>query len=209
MHNSTAKPTETRPAGRGAKLSFNVAMWLTWARICMIPLVVGVYYLPDSVISGHSKNIVGCALFSIAALTDAFDGWVARKYGLSTKLGAFLDPVADKLMVCAALIVLLALARVDAFIALVIVGREITISALREWMAQVGASASVAVNWIGKMKTIMQMVAIGCLLYDDRLLGVIDIHLLGTVLIYIAAALTVYSMVYYLKLAWPHLDEDR
>jgi CDP-diacylglycerol--glycerol-3-phosphate 3-phosphatidyltransferase len=203
-----AKPAEQIPVPRGAKLSFNVAMMLTWARIGMIPLVVGVFYLPDAWLGIHSKNIVACALFVVAALTDAFDGWVARKYGLSTRLGAFLDPVADKLMVSAALIVLLSLDRVDAFVALIIVGREITISALREWMAHVGASASVAVNWIGKMKTILQMVAIGLLLFHDRLFGLINIHMLGTVLIYIAAALTVYSMFYYLKMAWPHLDEE-
>jgi cardiolipin synthase (CMP-forming) len=203
-----AKTAEQVPVPRGAKLSFNVAMWLTWARIGMIPLVVGVFYLPNAWLGIHSKNVVACALFVVAALTDAFDGWVARKYGLSTRLGAFLDPVADKLMVSAALIVLLSLDRVDAFVALIIVGREITISALREWMAHVGASASVAVNWIGKMKTILQMVAIGLLLFHDRLFGLIDIHMLGTALIYIAAALTVYSMFYYLKMAWPHLDQE-
>jgi cardiolipin synthase len=208
MRNSMANLTEKRPAGRGAALSFNVAMWLTWARIWMIPLVVGVFYLPPGWLGMHGKNVVACVLFSIAAATDAFDGWVARRYGLSTRLGAFLDPVADKLMVSAALIVLLSLERVDAFVALIIVGREITISALREWMAHVGASASVAVNWIGKTKTIMQMVAIGLLLYHDPLFGLIDIHLLGTVLIYIAAALTVYSMIYYLKMAWPHVEDE-
>ena len=203
MPNSTANP----PEARAAAMPINVAMWLTWARIAMIPLVVGVFYLPDAWLSGHWKNAVACALFTIAALTDAFDGWVARRYGMITRLGAFLDPVADKLMVCAALIVLLALDRVDAFVALIIVGREIAISALREWMAKVGASASVAVNWLGKLKTVMQMVAIPLLLYHDRLFGVIDVRLLGTVMIYVAAALTVYSMVYYLKMAWPHLDE--
>jgi cardiolipin synthase len=187
----------------------NVAMWLTWARIALIPLVVGVFYLPDAWLGPHWKNVVACALFTVAALTDAFDGWYARKFGTITRLGAFLDPVADKLMVCAALIVLLALDRVDAFVALVIVGREIAISALREWMAQVGASASVAVNWLGKLKTIMQMVAIPLLLYHDSLFSVIDVRLLGTVMLYVAAALTVYSMIYYLKMAWPHLDERR
>ncbi len=173
----------------------------------MIPLIVGVYYLPDAWLAPHTKNVVGCALFVIAATTDAFDGYYARKYGQTTRLGAFLDPVADKLMVCAALIVLLELGRVDAFVALVIIGREIAISALREWMAQIGAGRSVAVSSLGKAKTIMQMIAIPMLLYNDRVLGAIDIGLVGTVLIYIAAALTVYSMLYYLKLAWPHLAE--
>jgi CDP-diacylglycerol--glycerol-3-phosphate 3-phosphatidyltransferase len=203
MRNSTANPSEARAASTPT----NFAMWLTWARIAMIPLVVGVFYLPDAWLGIHWKNTIACALFTVAALTDAFDGWYARRYEMITRLGAFLDPVADKLMVCAALIVLLWLDRVDAIVALIIIGREIAISALREWMAQVGASASVAVHWLGKLKTIMQMVAIPLLLYQDRLFGVIDVRLIGTVMIYVAAALTVYSMVYYLKMARPHLDE--
>ena len=184
----------------------NVPMLLTWARIAMIPMVVGVFYLPDAWLAMASKNIVGCALFTVAAITDAVDGWYARKYGQITRLGAFLDPVADKLMVCAALLVLLSLERVDAFVALVIVGREITVSALREWMAQIGASANVAVNWLGKAKTIMQMVAIPVLLFWEPLFGVIPVAQIGTVLIYLAAVLTVYSMLYYLRLAWPYLS---
>jgi CDP-diacylglycerol--glycerol-3-phosphate 3-phosphatidyltransferase len=186
-------------------MPLNLPMILTWARIAMIPMVVGVFYLPDALLPAHWKNASACALFTLAAITDGFDGYLARKYGQITRLGAFLDPVADKLMVCAALVVLLALDRVDEFVALVIVGREITVSALREWMAQIGASASVAVNWLGKLKTIMQMVAIPVLLYHDPLFGVIPVAAIGTWLIYIAAALTVYSMLYYLKLAWPHL----
>jgi len=144
----------------------------------------------------------------LAAITDAFDGWIARKYGMVSRLGAFLDPVADKLMVSAALIVLISLGRVDDFVALVIIGREIAVSALREWMAQIGKSSSVAVNSLGKIKTIAQMVAIPMLLFHDRLFGLIDIHLIGTLLIYVAAVLTVYSMLIYLKLAWPHLNQD-
>jgi cardiolipin synthase (CMP-forming) len=184
----------------------NVPMLLTWARIAMIPMVVGVYYLPDTWLPMHWRNVTGCVLFTLAAITDAVDGWYARKYGLTTRLGAFLDPVADKLMVCAALVVLLSLDRVDGFVALIIIGREIAVSALREWMAQIGASANVAVNWLGKMKTIMQMIAIPVLLFHDPLFGVIPVAAIGTVLIYIAAALTVYSMFYYLKLAWPYLS---
>jgi len=187
-------------------MPINLPMILTWARIAMIPMVLGVFYLPDSVLPSHWKNVTACTLFTLAAITDGFDGYLARKYQLTTPLGAFLDPVADKLMVCAALIVLLALGRIDEFVALVIIGREITVSALREWMAYVGASASVAVNWLGKMKTIMQMVAIPVLLYHDPLFGVVPVAAIGTVLIYIAAALTVYSMMYYLRLAWPHLN---
>lgn len=184
---------------------FNVPMALTWARIAMIPMVVGVFYLPDAWLTPQAKNITACVLFSLAAITDAIDGWYARKYGQITRLGAFLDPVADKLMVCAALVVLIALGRVDEFVALVIIGREITVSALREWMAQIGASASVAVNALGKLKTIMQMVAIPVLLFHDPLLGLIPVAQIGTLLLYIAAGLTVYSMLYYLKLAWPYL----
>jgi len=193
------------PRRRNA-MPLNLPMLLTWARIAMIPMVIGVFYLPDAWLGPHGKNVTACVLFTLAAITDGFDGYLARKYQMATPLGAFLDPVADKLMVCAALVVLLALGRIDEFVALVIVGREITVSALREWMAYVGASASVAVNWLGKAKTVMQMVAIPVLLYHDPLFGVIPVAAIGTVLIYVAAALTVYSMFYYLRLAWPHLS---
>ena len=185
----------------------NIPMWLTWARIAMIPVVIGIFYLPDAWLPDHWKNATACWLFVLAAVTDAFDGYIARKYGMVSRLGAFLDPVADKLMVCAALIVLLSLGRIDEFVALVIIGREIAVSALREWMAQIGKSASVAVNSLGKFKTIVQMVAIPMLLYHDKLFGVIDVRLIGTILIYVASALTVYSMFIYLRMAWPHLDE--
>jgi CDP-diacylglycerol--glycerol-3-phosphate 3-phosphatidyltransferase len=189
------------------RLAFNVPMALTWARIAMIPVIVGIFYLPEAWLSAHLKNVVACWLFVLAAVTDAFDGYIARRYGMVSRLGTFLDPVADKLMVCAALIVLLSLGRIDEFVALVIIGREIAVSALREWMAQIGKSASVAVNSLGKIKTIAQMVAIPMLLYHDRLFGMIDVHLIGTVLIYLAAALTVYSMFIYLRMAWPHMGE--
>ena len=124
----------------------SLPMLLTWARIAMVPLVVGVFYLPDAWIAPSVKNITACTLFTLAAITDAFDGFLARRYGQTSQLGAFLDPVADKLMVCAALVVLLGLGRIDAVVALIIIGREIAVSALREWMAQVGASRSVAVS---------------------------------------------------------------
>jgi cardiolipin synthase len=187
----------------------NIPMWLTWARIAMIPLVIGLYYLPDHWMSLHAKNVTACVIFVLAALTDAFDGYIARRYGMSTPLGAFLDPVADKLMVSAALIVLLALGRVDMFVALVIIGREIAVSALREWMAQIGAARAVAVNRMGKFKTIAQMVAIPMLLYHDRVFGFVDVALIGTVLLYIAAALTVYSMLVYVRLALPYLRGEQ
>jgi len=192
---------------------FNLPMLLTWGRIFLIPFVVAVFYFPEDWIGAHAKNLLACVLFSVAAITDAFDGYFARKYALTSRLGAFLDPVADKLMVCAALIVLLELGRVEALVALVIIGREITVSALREWMAQIGASHNVAVNSVGKFKTIVQMVAIPVLLYHDSLFG-LPIAAIGTVLIYVAAILTIYSMLLYLRLSWPHLaapdrDADR
>lgn len=182
----------------------SLPMLLTWARIAMIPFVVGVFYFPDGWLGPHAKNVIACAIFAVGAITDAFDGYFARRYGLTSRLGAFLDPVADKLMVCAALVILVGLGRVNGLIALVIVGREITVSALREWMAQLGASQSVAVNWIGKVKTIAQMVAIPVLLYRDPLFG-IPVFGIGTVLLYVAALLTIQSMLLYLRMAWPVL----
>jgi len=187
----------------------SLPMLLTWARIAMVPLVVGVFYLPDAWVAPSVKNVTACTLFTLAAITDAFDGYLARRYGQTSQLGAFLDPVADKLMVCAALVVLLGLGRIDALVALIIIGREITVSALREWMAQIGASRSVAVSSLGKIKTVAQMIAIPVLLFHDPLFGVFDVRPIGTALIYLAAVLTTYSMLYYLKLAWPHLDERR
>ncbi|KDB92306.1 CDP-diacylglycerol--glycerol-3-phosphate 3-phosphatidyltransferase [Bordetella bronchiseptica D993] len=172
----------------------------------MIPLVVGLFYLPESWMSVPMRDTFAAWAFIIAALTDWFDGWLARRWNQTSAFGAFLDPVADKLMVCAALIVLLDLSRVDAFISLIIIGREITISALREWMAKIGASASVAVHRLGKFKTAAQMVAIPCLLYDQPLFG-LSSRLIGDVLIVVAAVLTVWSMLYYLQRAWPAIRE--
>ena len=149
------------------KVRINIPMVLTWTRIALIPLIVGVFMIPTSVLSMHSQNLLGCIFFIVAAVTDALDGFIARRYGMGTTLGAFLDPVADKLMVSAALIVLLAFGRVDMLVALVIIGREITVSALREWMARVGESGKVKVNWFGKIKAIAQMVSIPMLLYFD------------------------------------------
>lgn len=180
---------------------FTVPTLLTWARIVAIPAIVGVYYIGE----GPSENLFATVLFIVVALTDWLDGYLARKLNQASAFGAFLDPVADKLMVCAALLVLLHLKRVDALVALVIVGREITISALREWMAQIGASRSVAVHMVGKLKTTVQMVAIPFLLFDGRLFGLIDTHAWGMVLIYLAAVLTIWSMVYYMQKALPEI----
>ena len=172
------------------KVRINIPMVLTWTRIALIPLIVGVFMIPTSVLSMHSQNLLGCIFFIVAAVTDALDGFIARRYGMGTTLGAFLDPVADKLMVSAALIVLLAFGRVDMLVALVIIGREITVSALREWMARVGESGKVKVNWFGKIKAIAQMVSIPMLLYFDPI-GAWNVCLTGTILIYIAAILTI------------------
>ncbi|WP_278936633.1 CDP-diacylglycerol--glycerol-3-phosphate 3-phosphatidyltransferase, partial [Parasutterella excrementihominis] len=165
------------------KVRINIPMVLTWTRIALIPLIVGVFMIPTSVLSMHSQNLLGCIFFIVAAVTDALDGFIARRYGMGTTLGAFLDPVADKLMVSAALIVLLAFGRVDMLVALVIIGREITVSALREWMARVGESGKVKVNWFGKIKAIAQMVSIPMLLYFDPI-GAWNVYLTGTILIY-------------------------
>lgn len=189
------------------KVRINIPMVLTWTRIALIPLIVGVFMIPTSVLSMHSQNLLGCIFFIVAAVTDALDGFIARRYGMGTTLGAFLDPVADKLMVSAALIVLLAFGRVDMLVALVIIGREITVSALREWMARVGESGKVKVNWFGKIKAIAQMVSIPMLLYFDPI-GTWNVYLTGTILIYIAAILTIYSMFVYLKAAAPFFSSE-
>ncbi|MCG3188897.1 MAG: CDP-diacylglycerol--glycerol-3-phosphate 3-phosphatidyltransferase [Burkholderiaceae bacterium] len=181
---------------------FTLPTILTWARIAAIPLLAGVFHLP---LDESTRNLVATALFIAFALTDWLDGWLARKLNQVSSFGAFLDPVADKFLVCAALLILVEQERVNALVALVIIGREIAISALREWMAHIGASRSVAVHMLGKVKTVTQMVAIPFLLYDGRLLELIDTRLWGTLLIYVAAVLTIWSMVYYLRKALPEI----
>ena len=180
---------------------FTIPTLLTWARIVAIPLIVGVFYLP---IDDPMRNLIATVLFVLTALTDWLDGYLARKLNQTSAFGAFLDPVADKFLVCASLLVLVHLGRADVFVALIIIGREIAISALREWMAHIGASKSVAVHMLGKVKTTVQMIAIPFLLYDGRLLGV-DTGRWGIALIWIAAVLTVWSMVYYLQKALPEI----
>ncbi len=175
---------------------------MTWARIVAIPLIVGVFYLP---IEPASRNLIATVMFVVFAATDWLDGYLARKLNQMSSFGAFLDPVADKFLVCACVLVLVHLQRADVFVALIIIGREIAISALREWMAQIGASRSVAVHMIGKLKTVMQMVAIPFLLFDGMLFGFIDTRTWGHWLIWIAAIMTVWSMAYYLKKALPEI----
>ena len=175
---------------------------LTWARIAAIPFIVGVYYLPWDL---ATRNLVATSLFVLFAATDWLDGWLARRLNQTSAFGAFLDPVADKILICASLLVLLEQGRVGALVALIIIGREIAISALREWMAHIGASRSVAVHMLGKLKTVAQMVAIPFLLYDGRLLGIVDTRFWGTWLMVLAAVLTIWSMVYYLRKAVPEI----
>lgn len=177
---------------------------LTLMRILLIPVFVVVFYLPIE------WARIGCALiFAVAGATDWLDGHLARKWEQTSPLGAFLDPVADKLMVAVALVLLVQAepAVTLAIPAAVIIGREITISALREWMAELGARAQVAVSVVGKVKTTAQMVAITLLLFKQELLG-LPIYDIGRVLIYVAAILTLWSMVIYLRAAWPELKRQ-
>ena len=190
-------------------MPLNVPNLLTWLRIIMIPVVIGVFYLPDAWLTGWQRNLIATSVFIVAAITDWLDGYLARKLNQTSAFGAFLDPVADKLMIAAALIVLVELDRANAIIAFVIIGREIAISAMREWMAKIGQSKSVAVNLLGKVKTISQMIAVPMLLYHDPI-GPIHVQRTGTWLIYVAAILTLVSMVNYLQRAMaPRPPGDR
>jgi CDP-diacylglycerol--glycerol-3-phosphate 3-phosphatidyltransferase/cardiolipin synthase len=185
----------------------NIPILLTWLRIVLIPLLVVLYYVPGSWLQPVGRDLVATVVFVVAAGTDWLDGYLARRWNETSAFGAFLDPVADKLVVAAALIMLVWLGRVGALIAVIIIGREITISALREWMAQIGARKSVAVSMVGKIKTTAQMIAIPMLLYHQPIVG-LDVRMLGTWLIYVAAVLTLWSMGYYMRMAWPHLAEQ-
>jgi CDP-diacylglycerol--glycerol-3-phosphate 3-phosphatidyltransferase/cardiolipin synthase len=187
-------------------MPLNLPNLLTWLRIILIPLFVGIFYFEQSWVSAYNQNLLATVIFVAAAITDWLDGWLARKLNQTSAFGAFLDPVADKLMVAAALIILVQLSRVDAIIALIMIGREIAVSALREWMAQLGQSKSIAVSFLGKLKTATQMIAIPMLLYHDSL-GAFNPQQAGTWLIYIAAVLTLISMAYYLKAALPALGK--
>ncbi len=180
---------------------FNFPLFLTWLRIVAIPLFVVVLYVPDAWISEHTANVTSMWIFIAAGVTDWADGWLARRWNQTTSFGAFLDPVADKLMVAAALIVLTEKGLVNPFASLIIIGREITISALREWMAQIGQSKSVAVNILGKVKTVSQLIAIPFLLFNGVLFGWFHTVQVGRWLIWIAAGITIGSMVVYLRAA--------
>jgi cardiolipin synthase (CMP-forming) len=187
---------------------FNLPTLLTWARIVAIPLVVGVFFVD---LDPTTQNRLATVLFMAVALTDWADGYLARRLKMTSSFGAFLDPVADKFLVCAALLVLVHLHRVHVAIALIIICREIAISALREWMAQMGASRSIAVHMLGKVKTVLQLMAITFLLYYDPVLGffgVFDTQLWGTVLLVCSAVLTIWSMAYYLRKALPEIRNN-
>lgn len=189
-------------------MPLNIPILLTWLRVALIPLVVGVFYLPNTWLTPFEQGVASTTIFIVAALTDWFDGFLARRWNQTSAFGAFLDPVADKLMVAGALLVLVEFRQLNAMIAFVIIGREIAISALREWMAQIGASKSVAVSSIGKIKTVSQMIAIPMVIYNGSLFGLIDTYFWGTWLLWVAAVLTVWSMFYYLRKAWPLIKEN-
>ena len=191
---------------------WNVPNILTVLRIALIPVFVGIFYLPHNlfalgILPTHTLNVAAASVFALASFTDWLDGYWARKFNQTSSFGAFLDPVADKLMVTAALIVLVEFHRVGAVVSLIIVGREIVISALREWMAGLGKSSSVGVAVIGKIKTAAQMLAILLLLYYDKI-NTFNTKLVGQTLIVFAAFLTLLSMAYYLKAAWPIIKKS-
>ncbi len=189
---------------------FNIALALTWLRIAAIPMIVLVFMLP-----GQWSKPIAAVIFTLAGLTDWLDGYLARKLNLTSRFGAFLDPVADKLMVSTALVLILWAAPqhklllvpnhdiVLAVCAAIIIGREIVISALREWMAEMGERSVVAVTGIAKMKTIFQLVGVGAMLYTYPIFGILPAYGMGFMLVVAASALTLWSMYLYLKAAWP------
>ena len=189
-------------------MPFNIPIALTWLRIIMIPVFVAVYYLPDTWLTPVAKNWTAMTIFAVAAITDWLDGYLARRWGETSAFGAFLDPVADKMMVAAALILLVQLGRAEAYLAAIIIGREIAISSLREWIAQLGKTKNVAVAFIGKVKTAAQMTAIIALLLWEPVFPGISTPVLGTIALWVAAILTLWSMFHYLRLAAPAFRAD-
>ena len=186
-------------------MKLNLANILTLFRIAAIPVVVVCFYsaLPDA-------RPIAAVIFGIAAVTDMIDGWVARRFNQISRFGEFLDPVADKLMVAIVLVMLVQAESgwFEDIIAMIIIGREITISALREWMATIGARAHVKVGWAGKVKTTLQMFGIGFMVYKNTLFG-IPIYKVGFVLLVLAAIMTIWSMIIYLRAAWPFIIKDQ
>ncbi len=180
---------------------WNLPNTLTWLRIIMIPAIVVLFHLPY-----WWGDPAACAAFAMAGITDSLDGYYARKYGQITRLGAFLDPVADKLIVASALVLIVSKDPrwYVVIVAIIIIGREIAVSALLEWMAEIGARGRLAVSVWGKYKTIAQIVGLSCLLFRRDLFG-LPIYQIGLVLTAVAAVLTLWSMILYLRLAWPEL----
>lgn len=183
-------------------MPWNIPILLTWMRVVLIPVFTLLFYLPESWIAPQTANWTAAFVFAAAAVTDWFDGFLARRWKQTSDFGAFLDPVADKLMVAVALILLVSFNRTHPVFAMIIIGREITISALREWMAQMGKRGSVAVAQIGKLKTTAQMAAILLLIVGERDWHGWNLLIVGNALMAAAAVLTIWSMFYYLKMAW-------
>ena len=188
-------------------MKLNLANMLTLFRIAAIPVVVICFYSEQIL---PNARPIAAILFGIAAVTDIIDGWVARRFGQTSRFGEFLDPVADKLMVSIVLVMLVQAesSRFEDVIAMIIIGREITISALREWMATIGERANVSVSMAGKIKTTLQMFGIAFMVYQNDLFG-IPIYKVGFVLLVLAAIMTIWSMLIYLKAAWPFIIEDQ
>jgi len=190
-------------------MRFNIPTILTLSRIAVIPVFILIYYLPV-----EWSNEVCTILFVAAAITDWLDGYIARRYQMSSKFGAFLDPVADKLMVAVVLILLVDRNPTDfphmllAIPAVIIIGREITISALREWMAELGESGLVSVSFVGKVKTTAQLIALPFMIHREPLWGVVPVAEIGLILLYVAAVLTLWSMFIYLRGAWPIIKDN-
>jgi CDP-diacylglycerol--glycerol-3-phosphate 3-phosphatidyltransferase len=202
MEGSVSEPSGTNADDTAVRQTpWTVPNILTWIRIAAIPLVILAFYAPY-----HWANVAACVVFAAAGITDTLDGYLARKLGQITRLGAFLDPVADKLIVATALVLLVSrdMRSLIVLMAIVIIGREIAISALREWMAELGQRRKVAVSLLGKYKTIFQVVGLSMMFYRVPLWG-LDIYKIGVGLTLLAAVLTLVSMVSYLRAAWPDL----
>ena len=193
---STSTPDAEGPS------HWNVANTLTWLRILMIPAILVLFFL----LPYPWADPAACAAFALAGITDTLDGYYARKLGQTSRLGAFLDPVADKLIVTAALVLIVSRDPrwFVVITAIIIIGREIAVSALREWMAEIGARSRIKVSMMGKYKTIMQIVGLSFLLFRQTVLG-IPVYNIGLLLTAVAAVLTLWSMILYLRLAWPEL----
>jgi CDP-diacylglycerol--glycerol-3-phosphate 3-phosphatidyltransferase len=204
MNTSTPGSDGSGRAPDAQRVHWNLPNALTWLRILMIPAIILMFYL----LPYPWRDPAACAAFALAGITDTLDGYYARKLGLTSRLGAFLDPVADKLIVATALILILSRAPEPrwflAIAAIVIIGREIAVSALRDWMAEIGARGKMKVSLLGKYKTIMQIVGLSFLLFRQSLFG-IPVYKLGLILTTVAVVLTLWSMVAYLRLAWPEL----